>query len=327
MTPLLRARGLTVAFQVAGARHPVVDDLDMDIGAGEALAVVGESGSGKSMAALALMGLVPRPAGLVSARELSFGGTDLRDPRGAAIRRMRGRDMAMVFQEPMTSLNPVFTVARQVGEVLRRHEGVSLRAARTRVQELLELVGIPAPATRLDAYPHELSGGMRQRVMIAMALACRPRLLIADEPTTALDVTVQAQILDLLRDLRERLGMAVLFITHDLGLVAEFADRVLVMYAGRALELAPCRDLFASPAHPYTSALLRSMPALARRGEALPAIGGTVPAPDALPPGCRFAPRCDARRPDCDASRPSLAPIGAGRASACILSPGRWSKA
>ncbi|MFM8990693.1 MAG: ABC transporter ATP-binding protein [Alphaproteobacteria bacterium] len=322
MTALLRARGLTVAFPIAGAPRPVVDDLDLDVAEGEALAVVGESGSGKSMAALALMGLVPGPAGRVSARELAFGGVDLRAPGGAAIRDLRGRDIAMIFQEPMTSLNPVFTVARQVGEVLRRHEGLSLRAARGRVRELLELVGIPDPGSRLDAYPHELSGGLRQRVMTALALACRPRLLIADEPTTALDVTVQAQILDLLRDLRARLGMAVLFITHDLGLVAEFADRVLVMYAGRALETAPVRDLFASPAHPYTRALLRSMPALARRGEALATIGGTVPPPDALPPGCRFAPRCPARLPACDAARPALAPLGTGRASACILPVG-----
>ena len=327
MTALLRVRGLTVAFPFAGTPRPVVDDLDMDIGAGEVLAVVGESGSGKSMAALALLGLVPRPAGKVSSRELSFGGVDLRDPGAEEIRRLRGKRIAMIFQDPMTSLNPVFTVARQVGEVLRRHEGVSLRAARPRVHELLGLVGIPAPATRLDAYPHELSGGMRQRVMIAMALACRPRLLIADEPTTALDMTVQAQILDLLRDLRQRLGMAVLFITHDLGIVAEFADRVLVMYAGRALETAPCRELFASPAHPYTRALLRSMPALARRGEALPVIGGMVPSPDALPPGCRFAPRCGMRQPGCDAAPPPLAPVGSGRASACILPAGHGGSA
>ena len=319
MTPLLRARGLGVAFRSAGGWHPVVDGIDLDIAPGEVLAVVGESGSGKSMTALALMGLVPQPAGRVEARELRFDGVDLGEPGGAAIARLRGRDMAMIFQEPATSLNPVFTVARQIGEVLRRHRGMAPREARERSCELLATVGIPAPRSRLDAYPHELSGGMRQRVMIAMALACGPRLLIADEPTTALDVTVQAQIVDLLRDLRERLGMAMLFITHDLGLVAEIADRVMVMYAGRALETASCRALFAAPAHPYTRALLRSMPARARRGAALPAIGGAVPSPDALPPGCRFAPRCALRRPACDAAVPALAELGDGHASACIL--------
>ena len=243
--PLLHVRGLTVSFPIASIHQPVVDGLSFDIADGEVLAVVGESGSGKSMTALAILGLVPTPPGCTAAEAIEFGGVSLLGRSAREMQRIRGREIAMIFQEPMTSLNPVFTIGRQIGEVLRRHQGISLRAARPRVLELLDLVGIPTPATRVNDYPHELSGGMRQRVMIAIALACNPRLLIADEPTTALDVTVQAQILDLLRDLQARLGMAVMFITHDLGLVAEFADRVLVMYAGRAVEQSSARDIFA----------------------------------------------------------------------------------
>ena len=316
--PLLRVRGLTTSFPVAGRYHPVVDGLSFDIADGEVLAVVGESGSGKSMTALSIMGLVPAPPGRVVAEAIEFAGTSLLGRSMRDIQRIRGKQIAMIFQEPMTSLNPVLTIGRQIAEVLRRHEGISLRAARPRVLELLELVGIPAPQSHIASYPHEFSGGMCQRVMIAMALACNPRLLIADEPTTALDVTVQAQILDLLRGLRVRLGMTVMFITHDLGLVAEFADRVLVMYLGRAVEQSPARSVFRAPAHPYTEALLRSMPALGRPGEALPTIPGTVPAPDALPPGCRFAPRCCYALARCDAVVPPLLAAGSGRFTACI---------
>jgi oligopeptide/dipeptide ABC transporter ATP-binding protein len=316
--PLLRVRGLTTSFPVAGRYHPVVDGLSFDIADGEVLAVVGESGSGKSMTALSIMGLVPVPPGRIAAEAIEFAGASLLGRSARDLQRIRGRQIAMIFQEPMTSLNPVLTIGRQIGEVLRRHQGVTLGAARPRVLELLDLVGIPAPSTHIRSYPHEFSGGMCQRVMIAMALACNPRLLIADEPTTALDVTVQAQILDLLRGLRARLGMAVMFITHDLGLVAEFADRVLVMYAGRAVEQSPARDIFRAPAHPYTEALIRSMPALGRPGEPLPTIPGMVPASDALPPGCRFAPRCSYALACCDAAVPPLVAAGRDRFTACI---------
>ena len=309
---------LTTSFPIGGTHRPVVDRLSFDVAQGEVLAIVGESGSGKSMTALSIMGLVPSPPGKLVADTICFGGQDLtrRSPR--QMRSIRGKAIAMIFQEPMTSLNPVFTIGRQVGEVLRRHEGMSARQAKARVLDLLDLVGIPSPENCIDGYPHELSGGMRQRVMIAIALACNPKLLIADEPTTALDVTVQAQIIDLLRDLRARLGMAVIFITHDLGLVAEFADRVLVMYCGRAVELARTRDIFRRPAHPYTEGLLRSMPALARPGQLLTAIPGMVPPLDALPTGCRFAPRCAHERPPCRAAIPPLLVVTEDRLAACI---------
>jgi oligopeptide/dipeptide ABC transporter ATP-binding protein len=312
---MLHVRNLTASFPVAGRPCPVVQGLSFDIAAGEVLAVVGESGSGKSVTALSLMGLVPAR---VTADAMTLDGVSLLGRTNREMQRIRGREMAMIFQEPMTSLNPVLTIGRQIGEVLRRHEGLSLHAARPRVRDLLDLVGIPDADARMHSYPHEMSGGMRQRVMIAMALACNPRLLIADEPTTALDVTVQAQILDLLRNLRTRLGMAVLFITHDLGLVAEFADRVLVMYAGRAVELAPTRSIFRRPAHPYTAALLRSMPSLGQPGAMLPTIPGMVPPVHAMPPGCRFAPRCGFALPACDAALPELRPVGEGQHTACI---------
>ena len=316
--PLLDVRNLTTTFPIAGKACPVVEGIDFTIEDGEVLAMVGESGSGKSMTALSIMGLVQAPPGCVTADAITLSGESLLDRSPSELRHIRGRRMAMIFQEPMSSLNPVFTIGRQIGEVIRRHEGISLRAARPRVQQLLELVGIPDAARRIDSYPHEMSGGMRQRVMIAIALACGPQLLIADEPTTALDVTVQAQILDLLRDLRRRLGMAVLFITHDLGLVAEFADRVLVLYAGRVVEQGRVRDIFRSPSHPYTAALLASMPALARPGEILASIAGSVPSLDALPPGCRFAPRCGFVRAACSDALPPLIPIREGHATACI---------
>jgi len=316
--PLLEVRNLTTTFPIGGKPRPVVQGIDFTIADGEVLAMVGESGSGKSMTALSIMGLVPTPPGHVAADAIVLAGESLLNRSAQEMRHIRGRRMAMIFQEPMSSLNPVFTVGRQIGEVIRRHEGVALRAARPRVQQLLELVGIPDAGRRMDSYPQELSGGMRQRVMIAIALACGPQLLIADEPTTALDVTVQAQILDLLRDLRKRLGMAVLFITHDLGLVAEFADRVLVLYAGRVVEQGSVRDIFRKPSHPYTAALLASMPALARPGEVLASIAGSVPSLDALPPGCRFAPRCGFARPACAEALPSLMPLHDGHATACI---------
>jgi oligopeptide/dipeptide ABC transporter ATP-binding protein len=316
VNPLLSVEALTVRF----GRFAVVEDLAFTVSPGEVLAIVGESGSGKSMTALALMRLVP-PPGRLSGRVV-FEGADLLSLTERKMRDVRGGAMAMVFQEPMTSLNPVFTVGRQIAEALAWHRGLSGRAARAEAVRLLELVEIPNAAARVSEYPHQLSGGMRQRVMIAMALACRPRLLIADEPTTALDATVQAQILDLLRRLRAELGMAVLLITHDLGVVSDFADRVAVMYAARIVEAGPAAALFASPAHPYTEGLLASLPRLATTVERLAAIPGQVPPPFALPPGCRFAPRCAYAKAPCALALPPLERVGQGRAAACIRHAG-----
>ena len=311
--PLLSVRGLTVAF----GRGVVVDEVGFDLAPGEVLGIVGESGSGKSLTALALMRLVPDP-GRVSATRIEFEGRDLTALDENAMQHVRGASMAMVFQEPMTSLNPVFTCGRQVAEALVHHRGMGAAAARAETLRLFQLVEIPSPAQRLDDYPHQLSGGMRQRVMIAMALACRPKLLIADEPTTALDATIQAQILDLLRGLQRELGMAVILITHDLGVVAEFARRVLVMYAGRVVEDAPAGALFARPFHPYAEGLLASIPRLDGPLGRLDAIPGQVPAPEASLPGCRFAPRCRYAIAACLAGVPPLSPRGPDRAAACI---------
>jgi oligopeptide/dipeptide ABC transporter ATP-binding protein len=307
--PLLDIRGLTIAF----GGVPVVDALDLAILPGASLGVVGESGSGKSMTALAVMGLLPEGARLSGS--ISFEGNLLDDVRREAL---RGTRIAMVFQEPMTSLNPVLTVGEQIAETLRYHQKLDRRAARARAAELLGLVEIPDAARRLDSYPHQMSGGQRQRVMIAIALACNPALLIADEPTTALDATVQAGILDLLRGLRRDFGMAVMLITHDLGVVSDFAERVVVMYAGRAVERAPAERLFAAPAHPYTQALLAAIPRMHGPIAPLPAIPGTVPLPHAMPRGCRFAPRCAQARDAC-ARVPPQVTIAAGHDVACVL--------
>jgi len=284
------------------------------------LCVVGESGSGKSVTALALMGLLEAGRSEVSATRLALGGTNLLALDEAGWRALRGGRMAMVFQEPMTSLNPVFTVGEQIAEALRVHSRLPRAAARQLALAALREVGIPAPETRLDAYPHELSGGMRQRAMIAMALVGEPALLIADEPTTALDVTVQAQILALLTELRDRRGMAILLITHNLGVVAETADEVAVMYAGRIVERAPAAALFRDAQHPYTLALLGAMPEGAARGRPLVPIPGRMPAPGAAPPGCRFAPRCPFAGPDC-ATTPPLRELSPGHAVACHRAP------
>jgi oligopeptide/dipeptide ABC transporter ATP-binding protein len=319
VTALLEIDGLRVAFaSEEGGEHAAVDGIDLAIAPGEFVGVVGESGSGKSVTALAAMGLI-QPPGRVAAGSIRFAGRDLRGLPEREWQKLRGREMAMIFQEPMSSLNPVFPVGEQIAEVVRRHERVSARAARARAIEMLTLVGIPDPARRVDGYPHHFSGGMRQRVMIAIALACNPRLLIADEATTALDVTVQAQILDLLRRLRERLGLAVLLITHDLGVVAELVERVYVMYAGRIVETSPTAALFTNPAHPYTRGLLASIPSLDTRRARLPAIEGTVPMPGRMPSGCRFAPRCSQRLDACVATDPPLAPRGPRHAAACLL--------
>ena len=313
--PLLSVRDLSVAF----GRNTVVEGVSFDLAPGEILGVVGESGSGKSVTALSIMRLIPSP-GRVTGR-IDFAGQDLMALPEARMREIRGRDIAMIFQEPMTSLNPVFTCGDQVMEALVHHRGLDRAGARAEALKLLKLVEIPSAERRLDDYPHQLSGGMRQRVMIAMALACRPKLLLADEPTTALDATIQAQILDLLRGLQRELGMAVVLITHDLGVVSEVAHRVLVMYAGRVVETSPAAEVFARPLHPYTEGLLASIPRLEGPIERLDAIPGQVPAPDAMPAGCRFAPRCRYAEPACAASPPPLAPRGEGRAAACIRVP------
>jgi peptide/nickel transport system ATP-binding protein len=289
---VLEVKDLSVRFDTDDGQVHAVDRLSFSLGEREVLGVVGESGCGKSVSFMSLLRLLPETAVVEGRAE--FDGVDLLRAPASRLRRIRGRDIAFVFQEPMTSLNPAFKVGNQIGEVLRRHLGLSRGEARRRTIELLELVRIPAPERRVDEYPHQLSGGMRQRVMIAMALACDPKILIADEPTTALDVTIQAGILDLMRDIRERLGTAIVLITHNLGVVADVADRVIVMYAGRKAEEAPVHELFAQPQHPYTNGLLGAVP---RPGVAgvrgrLREIPGRVPSLASLPQGCAFAPRC-----------------------------------
>ncbi|MHB0705171.1 ABC transporter ATP-binding protein [Roseomonas mucosa] len=322
---VLEVRGLNVRF---GAL-PAVQDVSFEVRRGETLALVGESGSGKSVTSLALLRLTPpapacRVEGQVLLRRKDGNTVDLLALREEEMRAMRTAKVAMVFQEPMTSFNPVHTIGAQIAEAIRFHEGVGRRAAEGRAAELLDLVGIPDPKRRLSAYPHQLSGGMRQRAMIAMALSCGPELLIADEPTTALDVTIQAQILELLARLQKQTGMAMIFITHNLGVVAEIADRVMVMYAGRVVEQAELLPLFRSPRMPYTAGLMRSVPRLdlaGQRREPLFAIPGQVPDPRHPPPGCAFAPRCAHHRPDpCDSAVPPLEETGSGHLSRCF----RW---
>jgi oligopeptide/dipeptide ABC transporter ATP-binding protein len=294
-----------------------VDSLSFSIGRSEAMALVGESGCGKSMTALSIMRLVPRP-GRVSRGSVRLDGRELRFLSIPDIRQVRGSEIAMIFQEPMTSLNPVTRVGDQVIEAIRLHESVGHGAARERTLELFDRVGIPDPSQRLDAYPHELSGGLKQRVMIAMALSTRPKLLIADEPTTALDVTIQAQILELLEELRRDLGMAILLITHDLGIVNALSDRVAVMYAGRIIEAGARPDVLARARHPYTRGLLRSMPALGEPGHRLDEIPGVVPQPSEWPTGCRFAGRCTRVFDPCERSIPEYTTVGAGHRVACF---------
>jgi len=301
-TPLLVIDGL----QIDAGNRPVVEDLAMTIGAGEMLGLVGESGCGKSVTALAIMRLLATPPMHIRTGTIRFGGRDILALSETEMEGLRGDDIAMIFQEPMTSLNPVFTVGDQIAEALRLHRGMAGGEAWREAVRLLELVGMPAPETTVRRYPHQISGGQRQRVMIAMALACEPELLIADEPTTALDVTVQAQILDLLDDLRRKRGMAVLLITHDLGVVSQYCDRVAVMYGGRIVEVAPSTELFTHPRHRYTAALLATIPASNPPGTELPAIAGTVPPPGHRPPGCAFAPRCSAAIARCHTEMPPL---------------------
>ena len=291
--PLLQVTDLRTSFFTDQGVARAVDGVSFSVAPGETVALVGESGCGKTVTSLSILGLVPDPPGrILPGSSIRLRGEELVDAPEERLRRLRGNEISMIFQEPMTSLNPVFTVGEQIGEPLRLHRRMGKRAARERAGELLREVGIPEPARRLDEYPHQLSGGMRQRVMIAMALACEPALLIADEPTTALDVTIQAQILELLAALKESRGMAVLLITHDLGVVAEVADRVVVMYAGQVAETGTAREVFGAPAHPYTEGLLASLPRVDRPGERLRPIPGVVPSPTDWPKGCRFADRC-----------------------------------
>ncbi|MFD0783650.1 ABC transporter ATP-binding protein, partial [Micromonospora azadirachtae] len=292
--PVLEVRDLSVAFRTEGGTVSAVDRVSLDLAPGEIVGMVGESGCGKSVTAMSIAGLLPGSARVTGSVRLQ--GTELVGARESVLRRVRGKDIAYIFQEPMTSLNPVLTVGRQIGEVLQVHERMSGRAARARAVELLSLVGIPSAATRVDNYPHQLSGGMRQRVMIAMAVACGPKVLVADEPTTALDVTVQAGILQVLRDLRDRLGTSILIITHDLGVIADIADRVVVMYAGRVVERAPVADLFAFPYHQYTAGLLSASPTPGVHAgtQRLQEIPGLVPVLSTQPDACTFADRCPA---------------------------------
>jgi oligopeptide/dipeptide ABC transporter ATP-binding protein len=296
---LLRVEDLRTHFFTDDGVVRAVDGVSYEVRAGETLAVVGESGSGKSVTALSILRLVPQPPGRIVGGRLQFKGRDLLALSPREMREIRGKEISMIFQEPMTSLNPVYTCGEQIIETLVLHERIDRRAARARAIEMLRLVGIPAPEQRVDEYPHQMSGGMRQRVMIAMALACRPAILIADEPTTALDVTIQAQILELLKSLQRELGMAVLLITHDLGVVAETADRVAVMYAGQVVEYADVHAVFKRALHPYTAGLQASLPRLGERQEHLRVIPGNVPNPVRFPAGCRFHPRCPVAQARC----------------------------
>jgi peptide/nickel transport system ATP-binding protein len=320
MSALLEVRGLKVSFATEGGRFRAVDGVSFSIEPGRVLGVVGESGCGKSVTALSIMGLVPQPPGRIDGGEILFEGADLLKLESEALRELRGNRLAMIFQEPMSSLNPAFTIGEQVSEALLRHRKVSRSEARGRAIDALRQVRIPSPELRYRDYPHHLSGGMRQRAMIAMALACKPKLLICDEPTTALDVTIQAQILDLMRTLREETGTAIIMITHDLGVIAELADEVAVMYAGRVVERAPVARIFDEPQHPYTVGLLGSIPKPHLEQARLSVIRGQVPSAAALPAGCRFQPRCPFAIERCTED-PVLAPVTPHHEAACWRAP------
>ena len=320
--PLLDIRGLKTHFKTDDGWLHAVDGVDIAIDAGETVCVVGESGCGKSVTAKTVMKLIDMPPGKIVAGQVLWQGRDLVPLGPKEMQAIRAKEIAIVFQEPMTSLNPVYTVGAQIAESIRLHEGLGKREARDRAIEMLKLVNIPRPDKRVDDYPHQFSGGMRQRVMIAIALACNPKLLIADEPTTALDVTIQAQILDLMQDLKDRLGMAVMLITHAMGVVAEVAQKVVVMYAGKVVEEAPVGELFANPRHPYTQGLIRSIPRIdlaATHKARLEAIPGTVPKLVEPGEGCRFAARCRFAKPECSAATPPLRELASGHKVACFL--------
>src|SRR5712672_64236 len=321
---LLEVENLQTHFRTPEGINRAVDGVSFHVDEGETLAIVGESGCGKSVTAMSLLRLIPEPPGKI-AGSVRFQGKDLLQLSDREMRAIRGNDISMIFHEPMTSLNPVLTVGRQIGETLRMHQGLDKQAAEARAIEMLTLVGIPEPARRVREYPHQLSGGMRQRVMIAIALACNPKLLIADEPTTALDVTIQAQILDLLNDLKSRVGAAIVLITHDLGVVAEIAERVMVMYAGRKVEEAPVADLFRAPRHPYTRGLLGAVPrlgaSLSGKATRLAEIPGVVPSLKQRIVGCVFANRCTFTQDICRQVAPALEEKAAGHVAACHFAP------
>jgi len=324
MNALLEVRDLTTCFKTDRGEFSAVDGVSFTLEAGRTLGIVGESGCGKSVTSLSIMGLLPKGQGRVASGSILFNGTDLTTLSPAAMRNLRGNKMAMIFQEPMTSLNPAFTIGNQLIEAIRCHRDISHSAARVRAIEMLAKVRIPSPEQRIDTYPHKLSGGMRQRVMIAMALACEPQLLIADEPTTALDVTIQAQVLELMRSLRTSAGTAIVLITHDLGVIAELADEVAVMYAGRLVERASVERLFAEPQHPYTIGLLGSIPKMHLTQSRLAAIEGQVPSPTSAPVGCRFAARCPFADAKCIEFSPPLQELSAAH---CWKAPLAWEQA
>ena len=318
--PVLDVQGLKTVFKTRGGEVHAVNDVSFNLKAGELLGVVGESGSGKSVTMMSLLGLLPMPPAEIRAGRVMFDGQDLLKVSAEELRKVRGGKIGFIFQDPMTSLNPVFTVGYQIAEPLRKHMGMSKKEAAARSQELLELVGIPDAERRLEDYPHQFSGGMRQRVMIAIALACDPQVLIADEPTTALDVTIQAQILELMQELREKLGMAVIWITHDLGVIAGIADRVMVMYGGQVVEHAPVQELFSNPQHPYTAALLKTIPSISgKRAARLTVIEGQPPLVVGAPTSCPFRERCAKAMPVCAVKVPTRYEIGAGHDTACLL--------
>ncbi|WP_341914680.1 ABC transporter ATP-binding protein [Ferrovibrio terrae] len=318
---LLEVADLRTHFNTEGGEFRAVDGVSFTVDSGKTLGIVGESGCGKSVTSLTVMGLLPSRGARIASGSIKFAGNDLRHMPADDLRDLRGNRLAMIFQEPMTSLNPAFTIGDQIMEGLVRHKGLTGAEAREQAIAMLRKVKIPAPEKRIDDYPHQLSGGMRQRAMIAMALACGPELLIADEPTTALDVTVQAQILDLLRELQRDLGTAIMLISHDMGVIAEMADHVAVMYAGRIVEQAPVEMLFDAPQHPYTIGLLGSIPRLDHTKDRLAAIEGSVPDPMDPPPGCRFSPRCPFVEDQCRAAAPELRDVLPGHAVACWKAP------
>ncbi len=321
LDPLIEIKDLSVSFRIEGAMYPVTSDISFSIRKGEILGIVGESGSGKSVTAKAMMQLLPKPPLTSVTGEVIMDGQNILTMNKHQIRKVRGNKISMIFQEPMTSLNPLFTVGNQIEEAICLHQRLTKQNARKKAVEMLDLVGIPQPEKRVRSYPHELSGGMRQRVMIAMGLCCEPELLIADEPTTALDPTIQAQILELMTRLQQQLGMSMLYITHDLGVIAQICHRVIVMYAGMIMEIAPVEELFKNPLHPYTQGLMKAMPRMEWEQDELYNIRGTVPPISQMPKGCHFHPRCDRMREECCVTCPQLTDAGGGHLVRCLCMP------